>query len=93
MSSVPQSVKETEATPAKVDQVIRMAWHDRTTFETIQSKTGLAESDVICLMRRNLKARSFRLWRERVSARTTKHRTLFEKRTKRPAKPQFSHSD
>ena len=38
-------------------------------FETF----GLNESEVISLMRRNLKPSSFKLWRKRVSGRKTKH--------------------
>jgi uncharacterized protein (TIGR03643 family) len=60
------------------DAIIRMAWHDRTTFETIREKTGLVESQVIALMRKELKESSFRRWRERVSGRVTKHRKRFE---------------
>ena len=56
--------------------VIQMAWEDRTSFETIRERVGLAESDVIRLMRRELKASSFRLWRMRMKGRITKHRAL-----------------
>jgi uncharacterized protein (TIGR03643 family) len=64
---------------ANTDQVIRLAWEDRTTFEEIKEKTGLSEKEVIAVMRRNLKPGSFRLWRERVSGRITKHRKRFER--------------
>ena len=59
-----------------VSAVIQMAWEDRTSFETIRERVGLAESDVIRLMRRELKASSFRLWRMRMKGRITKHRAL-----------------
>ncbi len=62
---------------SETDRVIRMAWEDRTTFEEIEKVTGLAEKDVIKLMRRELKPSSFRMWRKRVSGRVTKHRSLF----------------
>jgi uncharacterized protein (TIGR03643 family) len=52
--------------PAQVDRVIEMAWEDRTPFEAILAQFGLAEADVVALMRRELKASSFKLWRERV---------------------------
>ena len=54
-------------------RVIEMAWEDRTPFEAIERLFGMNESDVIKFMRRNLKPRSFRLWRERMSGRATKH--------------------
>ena len=62
------------------DKIIGMAWADRISFEEIEAKTGLNEDEVIRLMRKELKPRSFRLWRERVSGRSTKHRKLWERR-------------
>ena len=50
-----------------------MAWEDRTTFDAILETFCLNETEVISLMRRNLKPSSFRLWRKRVSGRKTKH--------------------
>jgi uncharacterized protein (TIGR03643 family) len=50
-----------------------MAWEDRTPFEAIQQLFALNESALIVLMRGHLKARSFRLWRQRVTGRKTKH--------------------
>jgi len=75
------------ATPTKLDSndhVIRMAWHDRTSFDRIEEQTGLNEAAVIRIMRRELKPRSFRLWRERVTGRVTKHRKLFKRQTGDP---------
>lgn len=80
MGAVSKKVKQIEESPASAGGVIRMAWHDRTSFEVIESKTGLSEAEVIQLMRRNLKRGSFKVWRARVSARITKHRKLFERR-------------
>ncbi|MEF1173605.1 TIGR03643 family protein [Vibrio sinaloensis] len=60
----------------EVSRVIEMAWEDRTPFEAIEVQFGLTEPEVIQLMRRNLKSKSFKLWRERVSGRTTKHIAL-----------------
>ena len=57
-------------------RVIEMAWEDRTPFEAIHSQFGLSEAQVIALMRRSLKAVSFKLWRARVSGRQTKHLQL-----------------
>jgi uncharacterized protein (TIGR03643 family) len=61
---------------ADQSRVIEMAWEDRTPFEAIEAGYGLSEQQVIELMRRELKASSFRLWRKRVSGRRTKHRKL-----------------
>lgn len=57
-----------------VNRVIEMAWEDRTPFDAIDYQFGLSEKQVIALMRRELKPSSFRLWRRRVSGRSTKHR-------------------
>lgn len=51
-----------------IDRIIEMAWEDRTPFEAIEIQFGLSESDVIALMRRELKRTSFNLWRERVNS-------------------------
>ena len=56
-----------------IDRIIEMAWEDRTTFDAIKVSFGLSESDVITIMRLNLKPTSFKLWRKRVSGRNTKH--------------------
>ena len=63
------------------DRIIEMAWEDRTTFEAIQRQFGLKEQEVIDLMRIEMKPSSFRMWRERVQGRKTKHEKLrdFEK--------------
>jgi uncharacterized protein (TIGR03643 family) len=62
-------------TPEDTDRVIQMAWEDRTPFEAIQFQFGLAEKDVIALMRKTLKRSSFNLWRKRVNSGVSqKHR-------------------
>jgi uncharacterized protein (TIGR03643 family) len=66
----------------RISLVIRLAWEDRTSFEEIKERTGLAEREVIDIMRRELKASSFVLWRKRVGGRVTKHRKLLERRLK-----------
>ena len=63
-------------TPGDVSAVIQMAWEDRTAFETIEERTGVNESDVIRLMRAELKPSSFKMWRARMAGRKTKHRAL-----------------
>ena len=60
-------------------RIIEMAWEDRTPFEAIEQEYGLNESQLIQFMRRQLKPKSFKLWRERVSGRATKHLKLRSK--------------
>ncbi|WP_427454746.1 TIGR03643 family protein [Litorimonas sp. WD9-15] len=50
-----------------------MAWDDETSFDNIEAQTGLSESEVIKIMRGHMKPSSFRMWRERVSGRASKH--------------------
>ncbi|MBQ0734984.1 TIGR03643 family protein [Aquimarina celericrescens] len=56
-----------------IDRIIEMAWEDRTPFDAILMQFGLKEQEVIHLMRREMKASSFRMWRKRVQGRKTKH--------------------
>lgn len=60
-------------TDRSIDRIIEMAWEDRTTFDAIQFQFGLKEQEVIELMRKEMKASSFKMWRKRVSGRVTKH--------------------
>lgn len=60
-----------------IDRIIEMAWEDRTPFEAIEIQFGLSEAKVIALMRKNLKRKSFLLWRERVNSGTSqKHQKI-----------------
>lgn len=57
-----------------IDRIIEMAWEDRTPFEAITMQFSLSEAQVIALMRKELKRRSFDLWRQRVfSGASQKH--------------------
>jgi uncharacterized protein (TIGR03643 family) len=51
-----------------IDRIIEMAWEDRTPFEAIEAQFSVSESEVIKLMRSNLKRSSFNLWRKRVNS-------------------------
>lgn len=55
-----------------LDRVIEMAWEDRTPFEAIQFQFGLAEKEVIKVMRATLKESSFKRWRKRVNSGVSK---------------------
>ena len=57
----------------QIDRIIEMAWEDRTPFEAITFQFGLTEKEVIQLMRREMKSKSFAMWRRRVQGRKTKH--------------------
>lgn len=59
-----------------IDRIIEMAWEDRTSFEAIEIQFGLKEKEVIALMRKEMKAGSFKMWRKRTNGRNTKHAAL-----------------
>jgi|TARA_B100001093_G_scaffold471179_1_gene493235 uncharacterized protein (TIGR03643 family) len=71
--------------PSKKDEnwIIWAAWADRITFEEIKEKAGKNESEVIKIMRKNLKPSSFRLWRKRVHSISIKHRKKFKLQRKK----------
>lgn len=75
--------QKTGFTDRDIDRIIEMAWEDRTPFDAITFQFGLKEQEVIELMRREMKASSFRMWRERVQGRRTKHRKLRDDGTDR----------
>ncbi len=82
-------------TDRDIDRIIEMAWEDRTPFEAITFQFDFKEQDVIELMRREMKPSSFRMWRERVQGRATKHQKLrtFEKgRFKCSRQKQITHN-
>jgi len=62
--------------PIQIDRIIEMAWEDRTPFEAIKFQFGLNEKEIITLMRREMKSKSFAMWRKRVQGRKTKHLKL-----------------
>jgi len=62
-----------DLTAEDVTRLIGMAWEDDVPFEAIEAQYGVPEDDVIVLMRSRLKRSSWKLWRERVSGRPTKH--------------------
>lgn len=55
-----------------VDRISQMAWEDRTTFDAIRIQFDLTPGEVIKLMRLNVEANSFKLWRKRTAGRKKK---------------------
>ena len=71
-----QADLQTEQAVEQVSRIIEMAWEDRTPFEAIKFQFGLSEAEVIALMRQCLHRKSFKIWRQRVRGRATKHLQL-----------------
>ncbi len=65
--------KKHELSERDTNRIIEMAWEDRTPFDAIEAQFGLPESEVIVLMRQQMKPSSWRMWRARVQGRGTKH--------------------
>ena len=80
-----------ELTEADLSRIIEMAWEDRTPFEAIEQQFGLNEPAVVLLMRRLMKASSFRMWRERMRGRQTKHAVLRPESMRSVARHQANH--
>jgi len=59
-----------------IDRIINMAWEDRTPFEAIKFQFGLKESEVIQLMKHQMRLNNWKKWRARVQGRKTKHAKL-----------------
>ena len=68
-----------EFSATDIDRIIEMAWEDRTPFEAIERQFGITEQQVIEVMRREMKLSSFKMWRQRVQGRATKHLHLRSK--------------
>lgn len=61
---------------SEISHIIELAWRDEVSFDDIYHQTGLPEKEVIKLMRAQMKASSFRMWRKRVTGRKSKHKLL-----------------
>ena len=70
---MPAKATNVHLSDADVSRVIEMAWEDRTPFEAIAAQFGLAEQEVIKVMRANISTGAFKRWRARVTGRKTKH--------------------
>jgi uncharacterized protein (TIGR03643 family) len=68
--------KLVQLSAADIDRIIEMAWEDRTPFDAILAQFGLSEDDVKALMKSEMKPSSWRMWRERVQGRKTKHAAI-----------------
>jgi uncharacterized protein (TIGR03643 family) len=62
------NLMKAEFARAEADRIIEMAWEDRTPFAAIAFQFGLAEKEVVELMRNNSRPSSFRMWRRRITA-------------------------
>ncbi len=73
MKAIIANLENKDFDEIQIDRIIEMAWEDRTPFDAIQFQFGLSEAEVKALMKKELKFRSYKLWRERVENCKTKH--------------------
>ena len=66
-------LKKIKFSKTDIERIIEMAWEDRTSFDAIENQFCIKEDQVKEIMRSNLKKKSYKLWRERVQGRVTKH--------------------
>ena len=57
---------------SNIDRIIALAWEDEVPFKSIKYQYGISESDVIKIMRKNIKRSSFKMWRKRVTSRISR---------------------
>jgi uncharacterized protein (TIGR03643 family) len=57
-------------------RIIEMAWEDRTSLDAILRVYGLNESELKLLMKKELKSRSYTLWRERMKNSNLRHESM-----------------
>tara|TARA_Y100001935_G_scaffold62695_1_gene52587 strand:+ start:4961 stop:5182 length:222 start_codon:yes stop_codon:yes gene_type:complete len=55
-----------------IDRIIALAWEDEVPFKAIHFQYGISESDVIKIMRKNIKKSSFKMWRKRATSRISR---------------------
>ena len=66
-------LKKIKFSKTDIERIIEMAWEDRTSFDAIENQFSIKEDQVKEIMRSNLKRKSYKLWRERLKGRVTKH--------------------
>ena len=60
----------------ELNNIIRMAWSDKVSFEEIKKRTMLSEKNIIKIMRKELTKNGYISWRKRVKGRKSKQRKL-----------------
>jgi uncharacterized protein (TIGR03643 family) len=69
-------VSKKKFSESDTSRIIEMAWEDRTSLDSILRVYGLNESNLKLLMKKELKPRSYTLWRERMKNSNLRHESL-----------------
>lgn len=67
MASAKLKEKWQKFSPDEAERIVRMAWEDRTAFESIQKQYDLNANEVVHFMRTQLDANAYRRWRRRAT--------------------------
>ena len=60
----------------EISDIIQLAWDDQTDFSHITKIYGLNEGDVKKIMKKNIKYKSYEIWRKRISQRSAQKTQL-----------------
>lgn len=60
----------------ETNRIVEMAWEDQTTFDAIETQFGLKNQEVIMLMGKQMKERSFKMCRKRMPGGSTRYKIL-----------------
>ena len=69
-------VSKKKFSESDTSRIIEMAWEDRTSLDAIFRVYGLNESNLKLLMKKELKPKSYTLWRERMKNSNLRHESL-----------------
>ena len=69
-------VSKKKFSESDTSRIIEMAWEDRTSLDAILRVYDLNESNLKLLMKKELKPRSYTLWRERMKNSNLRHESL-----------------
>ena len=61
---------------SQVSDIIQMAWDDQTDFSHITKIYNIDEGEVKKIMKKNIKNKSYKIWRERISKRSAQKSQL-----------------
>ena len=61
---------------SQISDIIQMAWDDQTDFSHITKIYNIDEGEVKKIMKKNIKNKSYKIWRERISRRSTQKSQL-----------------
>tara|TARA_B100000530_G_C15680083_1_gene377755 strand:- start:282 stop:500 length:219 start_codon:yes stop_codon:yes gene_type:complete len=60
----------------EINDIIQMAWEDKTDFSHISKIYNINEGEVKKIMKKNIKRKSYEIWRQRISQRSAQKTQL-----------------